>query len=140
MGFHGFNIGGICFGIRWWDKHLWKRYIIPHNYYGKGYKHNYFEYYYRWLVFYWCKPRKCELCGNYVTSTGGVHIWDKEGDKILITLCKPCYESSKFGWLQIPHIYKGDKQCLTCKKAHNSICQILEHKNRKCTEFEDLLQ
>lgn len=130
-------IGHFSFGIHS-DKYSWRKYLYPQNFFKKPYEHHYYKYYYRWLIFFWCKPRKCELCGKYMTSKGGYNIWDKNRDEILITICDPCYKSSKLGWSIVPFVYYGDKKCLICKKAHEEKCQG-KFKDDKCISFAHLL-
>ena len=84
-------IGKLHIGYRTHDSHRWKEYLLPKAYNSdRYYKHDYFKFYYRWLNFYWCMPRKCECCGKYMTSSGGVHVWNREGTEIIITICKLC--------------------------------------------------
>ena len=136
----GFHIGKTYFGVRWWDRHLWKRYIIPKPYVGKSYKDPYFQYYYRWLIFFWCKPRKCEFCGEYMPSTGGFHIWDKSSENVIITICKSCYEKHKPGWFNLSFNYRGDKQCITCKRSHSGSCLCREPDGEDCFGRLELLK
>lgn len=129
------RIGEFQIGIRLWDKHLWKKYILPTAYCGKTYKHHYYQYYYRWLIFYWCKTRKCELCGKYMTSAGGNNIWNCEGDKVLITICKACYDKDKHGWIRAATHNKGDLQCITCKRAHSGSCECRFPDGKECAGY-----
>jgi len=92
------KIGHIDIGIHG-NKKAWKHYLTPKYCCGGKWKHTYFQYYIRWFNIYWCKPRKCENCGNYMVGDGH-HIWDKEGDKILITVCRDCYKEKGYnGWI-----------------------------------------
>jgi len=91
------HIGKLYFGYRDHDSHLWKRYLLPKAYNSdRKHKHEYFKFYYRWLNFYWCMPRKCDQCGRYVDSNGGHHIWDTTGEHIIITVCNNCYYSKTY--------------------------------------------
>ena len=91
------NIGKLHIGYRSHDKHLWKKYLLPKAYLSdKYFKHNFFKFYYRWLNFFWCMPRRCECCGNYMTGAGGNHIKNFDGDKIVITICANCMDSKEY--------------------------------------------
>ena len=91
------QIGALHIGYRSHDKRRWKKYLIPKAYCkDKRYKHSYFKFYYRWLNFFWCMPRKCECCGQYMTSPGGTHIYDINGNNILKTICKNCKDTKEY--------------------------------------------
>ncbi len=102
----GLRIGKIYIGYRSNDPHSWKNFLLPRYYDNPRRKdlsrHPYFKYYMRWLNFFICKPRKCECCGKYMDGRGGTHIWDKDGNKILFTICARCVESKEYtdedGW------------------------------------------
>lgn len=92
----GVTIGKLHIGHRNNDAHLWKKYLIPKAYNSDRYfKHHYYKFYYRWLNFFWCMPRKCECCGKYMTEAGGTNIYDRNGNNLLITICKPCKDSKE---------------------------------------------
>ena len=103
------NIGKLHIGYRDHDSRLWKKYLLPKAYNtDRIYKHNFYKFYYRWLNFYWCMPRKCECCGNYMTAAGGTHIWDREGENIHITICKNCCDNKEYVDISDPsYVYKG---------------------------------
>lgn len=138
------KIGNIYFGLRK-DKENWKNYIVPKLFCGQRCKipHHYFKYYYRWFNFYWCKPRKCEFCKKYMTRKGGHHLWNNDGTKIIMTICDPCYEKDKLGWLRAELNYNSFGLCLTCKKSRtdyfndcNCIPDKIFGKRIKCSKYE----
>ena len=89
----GVTIGKLYIGHRNNDAHLWKKYLMPKAYNSDRYfKHHYYKFYYRWLNFFWCMPRKCECCGKYMTEAGGTNIYDRNGNNLLITICKDSKE------------------------------------------------
>lgn len=90
------KIGKLSIGYREHDKYLWKKYLLPKAYISSKHKHDYFKFYYRWLNLFWCMPRKCECCGNYMTSKGGTHIWDFDGNKKVITVCENCLDNKVY--------------------------------------------
>ena len=90
------TIGKLYIGYRKHDSYKWKDYLIPKAYIDKKSNHHYYKYYYRWFNFFWCKPRKCENCGEYMTSAGGTRIWDMDGNRLLITICKKCEDSKEY--------------------------------------------
>ena len=91
------KIGKLHIGYRTHDSHRWKKYLLPKAYNSdRYYKHDYFKFYYRWLNFYWCMPRKCECCGKYMPSIGGIHIWNYEGTQIITTICRNCVDTKKY--------------------------------------------
>ncbi len=90
------KIGKFYIGIKA-DTHNWKKYLLPHAYCSdKNYKHEYFKFYYRWFNVFWCFPRKCECCNQYMDSRGGTNIWNAQGDKILLTVCRNCKENKTY--------------------------------------------
>ena len=80
------TLGKFSFGIR--TNKIIKKNLLPHNTVNKN--HPYFKYFYWWLWFYWCKPKRCEICGEYMCSKGGYVEWNEEGDTVEKIMCMKC--------------------------------------------------
>jgi len=90
------KIGQLRIGRLNSDLYRWNRYLLPKAHYNDRYlKDTYFKFYYRWLIFYWYIPRKCDQCDNYVDKYGSHHIYDCDG-KIIMTVCHKCYHSKEY--------------------------------------------
>lgn len=87
------KIGRLTIGRRTFDRHLWKKYLIPRNIVSN---HVYFKFYYRWLNFYFCMPLKCGSCGKYLENYSGARIYNREQTKLLITVCRTCKENKVY--------------------------------------------
>jgi len=87
------KIGHIQIGVCA-NKKAWINYMRPKYMCGGKHKHSYFQYFIRWFNIYWCKPRKCDDCGEYITEDG-IKVWDSEGNKVLKIVFKKCYNTEQ---------------------------------------------
>lgn len=101
------NIGKFQFGIH--ANATPKKNPLPRRY--TPVDHEYFQYFYVWLWFYWCKPRKCHMCGKYVCGHGGIKTLDKDGYGIKIVLCCQCAIKEN---INKKHTYESCKRCGKC--------------------------
>jgi hypothetical protein len=85
------KIGRLSFGIR--TKTLNKRYLIPRDTVWNT--HPYFKFFVWWLWFYIAKPKKCPICGEYLTGKGEFVQYDLDSGERNKTMCYPCAEKLK---------------------------------------------
>ena len=107
------KIGKWSIGIRNYAK-TWYKYMIPKEVMGK--RHEYFGHGIWWLGFYFYKPKKCPICGNYMCSMGGLREYN-ENDKFVKVVCRQCYQDSKYAKDYEKRTYKCKLACTECKYA-----------------------
>ena len=91
------KIGKLHIGYRKHDSHRWKEYLLPKAYNSdRYYRHHYYKFYYRWLNFFWCMPRKCDCCKKYLSECGGTRLYSYQLPEFDMIVCKTCLNTREY--------------------------------------------